>query len=72
MSPRRAIRRAPSFRRLGAEPDTLTTSLVLPRRLHERLTLAATRLNCSLAQLIRDASEEFLRVHAQELEEARP
>jgi hypothetical protein len=74
MGTRRPVGRAEKWRRLSSREaaDSVTTSLVLPRRLHERVTLAATRLNCSFAQLTRDALEEFLARHAKVLREVRP
>lgn len=66
------VRRALTRRRLPSRAGAPTTSLVMPRGLHERATLAALRLNWSLAELIRRAVEEFLRRHADALREARP
>jgi hypothetical protein len=70
----RPVARSAKLRRLSPEDaaDTIVTSLVLPRRLHEQVTMAALRLNCSLAQLARDALTEFLARHQAALEEARP
>jgi len=72
--PPNPLERAQRHRRLSPREatDVVTTSLVLPRKLHEAATLAATRLNCSLAQLIRDALEAHLARLAPALKEARP
>jgi hypothetical protein len=40
--------------------------MVLPRSLHERATITAYRLNWSMAQLVRDAVEEWLDRHVAE------
>lgn len=66
------LHRAPKRRRLASQEDALATNIVLPRALHERLTIAALRLNCSLAQVLRDAAEEFLARHAKAIQEAKP
>ena len=79
MAPQRRRRRppvvrSPKWRRLSAKEasDKVITSLVLPRKLHEQVVLAATRLNWSMAELCRQALEIFLSRHAEALKEARP
>ena len=41
----------------------MTTSLGLPRALHERARIAAIRLRCSYAELIRTALTDWLETH---------
>ena len=43
--------------------ETVVTSLVLPRSLHELATMTAYRLNWSLAEVVRSAVEEWLDRH---------
>jgi hypothetical protein len=59
------VQRAATHRRLRSrkETDTRVTSLVIPRKLHERATITAYRLNWSMAELVRAALEEWLDRH---------
>jgi hypothetical protein len=57
------LTRAPKRQRLGDRTDTVATSLVLPRSLHERLVLAGLKLNWTGSQVLRTAFEEFLTNH---------
>ncbi len=59
------LSRAPKRRRLPSREkvEAITTSLALPRLLHERAKIAATHLNWTLAELCRAALEEFLARH---------
>jgi hypothetical protein len=68
------IQRAAKRKRLVSRKtiDTVVTSMVLPRDLHERATMTADRLNWSMAQLVRDAVEEWLDRHAAELRKRGP
>jgi hypothetical protein len=63
------VQRAEKRKRLISRKTTQTvvTSMVLPRALHERVTMAAYRLNWSMAQLVRDAVEEWLTRHVKDL-----
>ena len=63
------VQRATKRKRLISRKatETVVTSMVLPRTLHERATMAAYRLNWSMAQLVRDAVEEWLTRHAKDL-----
>jgi hypothetical protein len=64
----KTVQRAEKRKRLISRKttDTVVTSMVLPRSLHERATITAYRLNWSMAQLVRDAVEEWLDRHAAE------
>jgi hypothetical protein len=65
----KTVQRAEKRKRLISRKttDTIVTSMVLPRSLHERATISAYRLNWSMAQLVRDAVEEWLTRHAKDL-----
>lgn len=64
MAPRPpVITRAPKRQRLKDRDDTVTTSLVLPRALHEEAHVAAVRLNWSLGEVMRVALGDWLRTH---------
>jgi hypothetical protein len=62
----KTVRRATKRKRLMSRKttDTVVTSMVLPRDLHERATITAYRLNWSMAQLVRDAVEAWRDRHA--------
>jgi hypothetical protein len=64
----KTVQRAEKRKRLISRKttDTVVTSMVLPRTLHERATITAYHLNWSMAQLVRDAVEEWLDRHAAE------
>jgi hypothetical protein len=49
--------------RLATRDNTVSTSLLLPRPLHEQAQMAALRLNWSFAELIRVALVDFLKRH---------
>jgi predicted HicB family RNase H-like nuclease len=59
------VQRAATHRRLPSRKatDTRVTSLVIPRKLHRRATVAAYDLNWSMAELVRAALEEWLDRH---------
>jgi len=63
--PRKAlVERAPKRRRLRRrEEDAVVTSMVLPRELHRQAVTAAYELNWSMAELVRQAVEEWLKLH---------
>ncbi len=50
-------------RRLASREDAVVTSFALPRPLHQRLMIASVRLNWTLAQVLRDAAEQWLAKH---------
>jgi len=54
---------SPKRRRLLTREDALVTSFALPRPLHQRLMLAAVRLNWTLAEVLREAAEQWLAHH---------
>ncbi len=56
--------RTPKRRRLPSRKDAVVTSFAVPRPLHQRLMIAAIRLNWTLAQVLRDAAEQWLARHA--------
>lgn len=60
------VQRAAKRKRLVSRKttDTVVTSMVLPRDLHKRAVIRAYDLNWSMAQLVRDAVEEWLAHHA--------
>jgi hypothetical protein len=62
----RAIQRAPKRKRLTRTTDTVVTSMVLPRTLHRRAVAMAYELNWSMAELTRQAVQEWLERHAAE------
>jgi hypothetical protein len=41
----------------------VVTSFAVPRPLHQRLMIAGVRLNWTLAQVLRDAAEQWLTRH---------
>ncbi|MFQ5803604.1 MAG: hypothetical protein ACE5JQ_11975 [Candidatus Methylomirabilales bacterium] len=50
-------------RRLATRKGAVTTSMALPRELHQRAMVAAVRLNWTLAELVRAAIAEWLGRH---------
>jgi hypothetical protein len=53
----------PTRKRLSSREDAVVTSFAVPRPLHQRLMIAAVRLNWTLAQVLRDAAEQWLARH---------
>lgn len=60
------VKRATKHRRLDSRKDAnaVVTSMVLPRELHRRASMAALDLNWSMAELVRVAVDEWLSRHA--------
>ena len=54
-------------RRLASREGTLTTSMVLPRPLHQAAVIAGARLNWPLAEVVRVALAEWLERHRADL-----
>jgi hypothetical protein len=50
-------------KRLSSREDAVVTSFAVPRPLHQRLMIAAVRLNWTLAQVLRDAADQWLARH---------
>ncbi len=59
--------RSAKRKRLESRKGTVTTSMALPRPLHQETMIAALRLNWTLAEVIRAALEEWLGRHGPEL-----
>ncbi len=66
--PSRALKR----KRLDSREGTVTTSLALPRALHQEAMIAAVRLNWTLAEVARAALAEWLGRHRIEFQGDRP
>ena len=64
--PRRPLP-SPKRKRLDSRADTVITSLALPRGLHRTARLAALNLNWTLAEVVRQALDEWLVRHRSEL-----
>jgi hypothetical protein len=67
----RRLARAETRVRLLSDEDTVTTSLMLPRGLHEQLRIAALRLNWTFAEVIRTAAREWLDAHPEAMSGSR-
>ncbi len=71
MAKTRPNRRAPSpsllpsakRRRLGSREGTVTTSLAIPRPVHQQAMVAGVRLNWTFAEVVREALMEWLARH---------
>lgn len=59
--------RSQKRKRLESRIGSLTTSVALPRVLHQQTMMAALQLNWTLAEIIRAALEEWLARHQAEL-----
>jgi hypothetical protein len=64
--PRRPLP-SPKRKRLDSREDAVVTSMALPRVLHRHARLAALNLNWTLAQVVREALDEWLVRHKSEL-----
>jgi hypothetical protein len=53
----------PTRKRLSSREHAVVTSFAVPRPLHQRLMIAGVRLNWTLAQVLRDAAEQWLASH---------
>lgn len=58
---------SPKRKRLESREDTVITSMALPRGLHRTARMAALNLNWTLAQVVREALDEWLVRHRSEL-----
>jgi len=58
---------SPKRKRLDSREDTVITSLALPRGLHRKARMAALNLNWTLAEVVREALDEWLGRHKSEL-----
>src|SRR5713101_9656456 len=68
--PRRLLP-SPKRKRLDSREDTVVTSMALPRRLHRQARIAALDLNWTLAEVVREALDEWLGRHRSELAASR-
>ena len=64
--PRRPLP-SPKRKRLDSREDTVITSMALPRGLHRQARIAALDLNWTLAEVVREALDEWLGRHKSEL-----
>jgi hypothetical protein len=63
----RLLVRSSKRKRLESREGTVTTSMALPRALHQEALMMSVRLNWTLAEIIRAALEEWLgRHHAEQ------
>jgi len=53
----------PKRRRLESREGAVITSLAIPRPLHQEARIASVRLNWTLAEIVREALEEWLERH---------
>lgn len=54
---------SPKRKRLGSREGTVTTSMALPRALHQEAMMAAVGLNWTFAEVVRAALDEWLARH---------
>jgi len=59
--------RSPKRKRLDSREGAVTTSMALPRALHQEAMMAAVRLNWTLAEVVRAALAEWLGRHRVEV-----
>jgi hypothetical protein len=62
-SKRPTVTRAEKRQRLASATDTVNCTVLLPRDLHERLFQASHKLNWTMGEVIRQATEAWLTTH---------
>ncbi len=67
MTKARRLTPSPRHKRLESRKGTVTTSMVLPRTLHQETLIAGARLNWPLAEVVRVALAEWLERHRADL-----